>query len=136
LSMIFRNFAYFLGFIYLFSEFWKRKIVSSLWADFWPRTTAWCGLAAHCGGWTPRRSGPSGGLARPLRWPNGAKRAARARARRGTVTVAKVGVVLRAARAHRWLPCGVVSGTGTRMVRGVHQARRMAAWLTEEVGHR
>jgi hypothetical protein len=48
-------------------------LVSALWAGFWPKATAWCGLAACCGGWTPWRGDPSSGLARPSRWPNGAK---------------------------------------------------------------
>jgi hypothetical protein len=134
--MIFGSFTYFLGFIYSFLEFWKSKIISGLWAGFWPKATARCGLVAQCGSWTPRRGGPSGGLARPSRWPNGAKRAARARALRGAITVAKGGAVLRVARAHRRLPCGVVGGMGTRTVREVRRARRMVARLTEEVGRR
>jgi hypothetical protein len=48
-------------------------LVSGLWAGFWPKATAWCGLAACYGGWTAWRGDPSSGLARPSRWPNGAK---------------------------------------------------------------
>jgi hypothetical protein len=43
---------------------------------------------------------------------------------------------VQAARARRWLPCSVVGGVSTRMVRGGHRARRMVARLTRVVRHR
>jgi hypothetical protein len=90
------------------------------------------GLAAHCGGWVPRRGGPSGSLARPSRWPTVHARGAR----RGAVTATEASMVVRAATAHRQLPYCGVDGKGTRAVGGVHRARGITAQLTEEVGRR
>jgi hypothetical protein len=90
------------------------------------------GLAACCGGWVPRRGGPSGSLARPWRWPMVHARGAR----RGAVTATEASVVVRAATARRQLPYCGVDGKGTRAVGGVHRARGITAQLTEEVGRR
>jgi hypothetical protein len=64
------------------------------------------------------------------RWPDSPVPAGVADAH-GVVTVAGVSMVARAASSHRPLPCSVVGGVSTRMLRGGHRARRMVARLTK-----
>jgi hypothetical protein len=69
------------------------------------------GLAACCGGWVPHCGSPSGGLARPSRWPTVRVRAARS----GVVTAAEADAVAQAATAHQRLARRGVEGEGEGM---------------------